>query len=109
MFNKKNFMIKEGYITKELQNSQLNLKIHEDGIIRLHGRLHNADIQMTQLILYFYPEKTLTRLIIEDIHCRLVHRSSSHTFAQIQNKCWIPKARTEVKKILKKYLICVRN
>ena len=109
MFNKKNFMIKEGYITKELQNSQLNLKIHEDGIIRLHGRLHNADIQMTQLILYFYPEKTLTRLIIEDIHCRLVHRSSSHTFAQIQNKYWIPKARTEVKKILKKYLICVRN
>ena len=26
----KHFMIKEGYITKELQNSQLNRNIHDD-------------------------------------------------------------------------------
>ena len=38
------FMIKEGCITKELQNSQLNQNIHEDVIIRLHGRLQNTDI-----------------------------------------------------------------
>ena len=41
----KHFMIKEGYITKELQNNQLNPNIHEDATIRLHGRLQNADLQ----------------------------------------------------------------
>ena len=40
----KHFMIKRGCITKKLQKSQLNPNIHEDGIIRLHGRLNNAEI-----------------------------------------------------------------
>lgn len=36
-------MIKEGCTTIELQKSQLNPNIHEDSIIRLYGRLQNAD------------------------------------------------------------------
>ena len=52
---------------------------------------------------------TLTRLIIEDVYCRLLHSGPSHTFAQIRNMCWIPKGRTEVKKISRKCLICVHH
>ena len=40
----KHFMIKRGCIRKKLQKSQLNPNIHEDGIVRLHGRLNNAEI-----------------------------------------------------------------
>ena len=82
----KHFMIK-GYITKELQNSSLNPNIHEDGIIRLHGRLQNADIPDDSINPILLPRKdTLTRLIIEDIHRRLFHSGPSHTLAQIRNK-----------------------
>ena len=77
-------MLKEGCLTKELQNSQLNPNIHEDGIIRLHGRLYNADIPDHSSNPLLLPRKdTLTRLKIEDIHFRLLHSSPSHTLAQI--------------------------
>ena len=105
----KHFMIKEGYITKELQNSQVNPNIHEDRIIRLHGKLQNANIPDDSINPIIFPRKgSLTRLIMEDIHRRLLHSSPSHTLTQIRNKYWIPKGRMEVKKILKKFLICVR-
>ena len=101
-------MIKEGYITKELQNSKLNPNIHEDGIIRLHGRLQNTDMPDDSINPILLPRKdTLTRLIIEDIHRRLLHSGPSHTLAQILNKYWIPKGRMEVTKILTECLICV--
>ena len=32
-------MTKKGCITKELQKSQLNQNIHQDGIIKLHGKI----------------------------------------------------------------------
>ena len=35
----KHFMTKKGCITKELQKSQLNQNIHQDGIIKLHGKI----------------------------------------------------------------------
>ena len=63
-------MINEGCITKELQNIQLNLNIHEDGIIRLHGRLQNADI----------PDDSINPILLP-IHRRLLHSSPSHTLA----------------------------
>ena len=103
-------MIKEGYITKELQNSQLNPNIHEDGIIRLHGRLQNAEIPDDSINPILLPRKdTPARLIIEDIHRRLLHSGPYHTLAQIRIKYWIPKGRMEVNKLLKKCLIGVRH
>ena len=37
-------MIKEGCFTKEIQKTQLNSNIYEDGIIRLYGRSQNVDL-----------------------------------------------------------------
>ena len=48
---------------------------------------------------------TLTRFIIQEMHCWLLDSSPAHTLAEIQNKYEIPKERMEVKKILKKCLI----
>ena len=61
-------MIKEECITKEFQNTQLNPNIHEDGIIRLHERLQNADIPDDSINPIPLPRKdTLTRLTISSI------------------------------------------
>ena len=67
-------MIKEGCITKELQNSPLNPHLHEDGIIRLYGRLQNADIPDDPINPILLAIKdALSRLMIEDIHRRFLH------------------------------------
>ena len=78
--------------------------------LSLHGRWQNAGIPVDSINLILLPRiDTLTRLIIEDTHRLLFHSCPSHTLSQIRNKYWIPKERTEVKKILKKFLSCVRH
>ena len=75
-----------------------------------HGRWQNAAIPNDSINRVVLPLKSiLTRLIIEDIHLRLLHSGPSHTFLQLWMKHCILKARTEVKKILKIFLICVRH
>ena len=75
-----------------------------------HGRWQNTAIPNDSINRVVLPRKgTLTRLIIEDIHLRLLHSGPSHTFLQLWMKHCILKARTEVKKILKIFLICVRH
>lgn len=62
-------MMKERCVTKELQNSQLNPNIHQNDIIRLHGRLQNTDLSHGSINPIPLPRKdTPTILTIEDIH-----------------------------------------
>ena len=78
--------------------------------LSLHGRWQNADILVDSINLILLPRiDTLTRLIIEGIHRLLLHSCPSHTHSQIRNKYWIPKERTDVKKILKKFPSCERR
>ena len=87
-------MTKKGYIIKELQKSQPNRNINEDGIIKLHGRLQNADIPDDSINPILLPQKdTVTGLITEDIQRPLLHSGPSHTLAQIRNKQWISKGK----------------
>ena len=74
-------MTKKGCITKELQKSQLNRNIHDDGIINCIEILQNAGIQDDSIDpILLLKKDTVTRLIIEDIHYPLLHSGPSHTF-----------------------------
>ena len=104
------FMNQNKQLKKEIERSQLHPKISRNGIIRVYGRLQNADLPEDTITPILLPRgENLTRKIIEDTHKRIYHSGVSHTLASIRIKYWIPQGRSEIKKILRKCLICIRH
>ena len=57
-----------------------------------------AEVSQEPIVLH--PSSDVTRLIISDIHVRVMHSGLSHTLNQFRHRFWTPKARSTVKKIL---------
>ena len=46
------------------------------------------------------------KLLITEVHLRLIHAGVAHTLAQIREEYWIPQGRVEVKSVLSKCVVC---
>ena len=87
----KSFMTDKKQLKIEYQRSQLNPRIDTDGIIRIHGRMTNADLPEERITPIFLPKKAyFTTLLIKDVHNQNFHAKISHTLAQIRSKYWLP-------------------
>ena len=105
----KHYLSDKRQLNKKQRQSQLNPKIHQDRIIRLHGRFINADLPEDAKLPILLPrQEHFSKLLIQDIHHKIHHCGVSHTLAQLRQRYWIPHGRTAVKMILKRCLICLR-
>ena len=87
--------------------SQLDLHVDENGLLRCYGRLQKADLDLGAKMPILLPRNDyFTELIIRDIHGRLIHVGVGHTLAQIRQTYWIPQGRVEVRKVLKQCILC---
>lgn len=86
---------------------QLNL--YFDNVIRCQGRIDNSKLSSYAKRPILLPGKSpLTRLIIQDFHVRYLHAGVNETLAALRSKFWLPQARCQIKRILKKCTICLK-
>ena len=75
--------------------------VDPQGILRVGGRLGRAPVpHPAKHPIIMSPRSDLTRLIVRDIHERLMHSGLQHTLNEFRLRFWMPKARGAIKKII---------
>ena len=88
---------------------QLGLKPDEFQILRCCGRYANAVITDEMKYPKLLPRGIhFTKLVIMEVHLRLVQAGVSHTLGQIRQQYWIPQGRAEVRRVLLRCTVCKR-
>jgi len=88
----------------------LNPFIDQDGLVRVGGRLINADIAYTSKCPIVLPAKgTITRLIFEYEHKRLIHIGPQGLLANIHLRYWPIRGRAIASQTVRRCIICFRS
>ena len=96
-------------MNKRDYKNQLGIQLHEDGLLRCHGRMVHAELPPDAVYPILLPKRShFTSLLIKKYHQKLFHSGVSHTLAQLRNEYWIPQGRAEVKKAIHDCGICKR-
>lgn len=105
------------YFPQEVAGEETSLKRNlgtfideNDGLLRCKGRLDNAMVPYdTKYPILIPKDCTFTNKIIQKIHEENLHVGVSQTLNTLRGKYWIPQGRTQVKKILKQCLRCIKH
>ena len=92
---------------KDNLQTQLNLQLDKNGIIRYYGRFAHAELTQGAKSPKILPN--FTKLVVEYYHQRVLHSRISQILAQTWHKYWIPQGRALTKQILNSCLICKRT
>lgn len=88
----------------------LNPFIDQDSLVRVGGRLINADIAYTRKCPIVLPAKgTITRLIFEYEHKRLMHIGPRGLLANIHLRYWPIRGRAIASQTVRRCIICFRS
>jgi hypothetical protein len=80
-----------------------------DGILRVGGRLANANLPLEVKHPILLPQKShLTTLVIRDIHQQLAHAGRNHVIAQLREKYWIVAINAAVRNFMYNCTTCRR-
>ena len=100
-------------IVKKQRNGlqkQLGLAPNEFGILTCHGRFLNAEMSEDAKYPKLLPRReNFTRLVIKEIHERLIHAGISHTLSTLRQEYWLHQGRVEVRACLSHCLVCRRH
>lgn len=89
--------------------SNLTPFLDEDEILRVGGRIDNAELTFEEKHPIILPEKSrLAHLLILDTHKRTFHGGIQVMAAVIRQKYWIPKLRQQLKHCVSRCVTCVR-
>ena len=88
---------------------RLNLFIDCDGIIRLGGRLRQSKLLVYQESPAILPKHAKSSLILEQFHRNLLHAGVKLILYMARTKYWILRALSEVRTIVHRCLMCVRD
>ncbi|VDN00558.1 unnamed protein product, partial [Onchocerca ochengi] len=98
----------EGIIEEEIDKWDLFYD-EEDRVWRLRGRLRNSELESCSLHPINLPaHNPVTEIFIQREHEELYHAGAAHTLSKLRTEFWIPKGRTEVKRIVNKCMACRR-
>lgn len=90
--------------------NSLNPIIDETGLLRVGGRLKNADLSFDKKHQIILPIKSnLTNLFIADIHLKLLHSGTQLMLAHLRDRFWLPRARQAIRHQIYKCLTCFRH
>jgi len=83
----------------------------EDGVIRVGGRLDNADAltETTKHPIILPSEGKLTELVVMDTHLRLLHSSTARTHYEVRATFWILRGEQVVGRIIHRCKQCRRQ
>ena len=97
-------------IAKKQRNGlrkQFGLMQNDYDILTCHGRFLNAEMSEEAKYSKILPRhEYYTRLIIQEVHERLIHAGISHTLSSLRQEYWISQGRAEVRACLYRCLIC---
>ncbi|XP_060836320.1 uncharacterized protein LOC132918983 [Rhopalosiphum padi] len=83
--------------------------LQSDNLIRVGGRLENAQITENQKHPIVLPAAhKITRLIFEDIHQALLHCGPQALLAEVRQRYWPIRGRSMARSVIKRCVICVR-
>ncbi|XP_078334132.1 uncharacterized protein LOC144625796 [Crassostrea virginica] len=90
--------------------NQLGLTLDEDRIIRCVSRLGAAQLTEGARAPILLPKKNhVTDLLIDSCHRKSLHFGVSQTLSMVRQTYWIPQGRAEVRRVLRKCIICKRH
>ena len=78
----KHHLTERGLLNDQQHKSQLNSKIHEDRIIRVHARQSSAELPEETILISC--KEHLTKLLINHAHHQTHHAGSPHTLAKLR-------------------------
>ena len=85
---------------------QLNCKVGEDGIIRCHGRMKNANIpECAKSPVLLSKLHRWSTLVVLYCHTKVLHRVKQ-TLSEVRAKYWITSGRSFVKRIIGPCVVC---
>uniref|UniRef100_A0A8R1E5E5 Integrase catalytic domain-containing protein n=1 Tax=Caenorhabditis japonica TaxID=281687 RepID=A0A8R1E5E5_CAEJA len=97
---------------KEINSKQLKKmkdlwpRINAEKLIVSQGRMGNAEIEKgAKEPMIIMPNSHLSKMIIWDAHGKW-HKGIDHTMAEVRKKYWIPKLRSQTKKVLQRCVPC---
>lgn len=87
----------------------LNPFVDSEGMLRVGGRLKNADISFDQKYPFLLPSKNqVVQLMLKREHLRLYHAGSQNTLSNFRLKFWPLNGLREVKRLIHRCLTCFR-
>ncbi|VBB35409.1 unnamed protein product, partial [Acanthocheilonema viteae] len=97
----------EGIIEDEKE--KWNLYLDDQGLWRSLNRLESSELEVgSKRSIYLPRHNPITEFLIQQYHEDLIHAGVAHTLAEMRRKFWVPKGRSEVKRVLNKCRACKR-
>ena len=105
--NKMSILDQKGVLPTKHKLSPLSPYIDECGVLRVGGRLRNAQIPAAARNQMILPkDHPVTRLIITHNHRKNGHVGREHVLANLREKYWILNGRVAVRTLLRRCLLC---
>ncbi|XP_015125115.1 uncharacterized protein LOC107046906 [Diachasma alloeum] len=87
----------------------LNPFVDNQGLLRVGGRLHQADIPFDQKHPILLPKNNhVTNLIIQECHSIQLHSGVQNTLQSLRHQFWLLDGRSQVRKIIRQCVPCLR-
>ncbi|GIX92297.1 reverse transcriptase [Caerostris extrusa] len=83
--------------------------VDDRGILRVKGRLEQAELLHNEKHPAILPKSKFADLIIMSEHVKSFHSGVVSTLSRVRNNFWIPRGRQVVKKVISEYLICKKR
>ena len=98
-----------GQVSTSSKLASLNPHIGSDQLLRVRGRLENADLPPEMKAPIILPSNDhLTHLIIDDLHRKNGHVGLKHVISKLRERFWVLRCVSEVKRILGRCIFCRR-
>uniref|UniRef100_A0A1I7VEH2 Integrase catalytic domain-containing protein n=1 Tax=Loa loa TaxID=7209 RepID=A0A1I7VEH2_LOALO len=117
-FTAEDYKLSEWLLIRQAQSEGVNddeinkwnlFYTEDDKLWRSASRLENSELPETSKYPIYLPRHNpITELIILQQHENLCHAGITHTLSELRSRFWIPKGRTEVKRMINKCRICKR-
>lgn len=102
-------LLRHGQVSKKSKLFRLSVFLDERGIIRVGGRLKNADLNFDNKHPIVLPAKChLTSLIVRHFHFKYLHAGPQTLLSIIRQNYWLMQGRNSVRGILRKCVICFK-
>lgn len=101
---------KKGSVSKKSKLKALCPTIDSEGILRVGGRIENAQISENMRHPIIIPQQShLAWLLVDEAHKKTLHGGPTLLLSYLRTKYWIISAKNLVKLYVRKCVVCIRH
>ena len=98
------------YGKKSNLKTRLNLQLDKCGLLWCHGRFENVELTQAEKYPKLIPTDCyFTKLVVKDMHSRVLHSGVSQTLARVRGEYWIPCGHAAIKNLVRNCIVCKRT